>query len=358
MQAAPGLTDMPQGVLVDILRAAGQPARVQSMVTCKALWEAATAEGTWDSVSFVDLDSTALEFMQRHRCRDVQITSVTPDDVSWFLSALAERGCDDCIATLRLQFGRVQRLPEDLLDAVSMHGSLRSLDIRVDHCERHSDLVWPRRPRLLRLEQLVVVECTERQNVTVWWNESHSCFPELRSLELRVGVSDVMTAACQMPRLRRLVYRFDQEGGETYEDACLAGSDLDVLELTVDDDTDTRHLFHQLELASVRRLVLHMADDYLDVCQPLSPALEELVLGMSSTNGSVILDFPFLAQARKLRLVELGVTDPAMLDSPGELAACHHLVVFQHTSPDAWRAMFNRVRLQLLPTTRVCISPF
>lgn len=357
--APPKLGDMPVEVLSSILRVAGQPARVQSMLACKALYSACRVRGTWESITFGDLDDTALNFMMRHRCSIVKIMSTTPDDIAWFLDRLADLGLDDCIQELRLDIGSVPRLPEDLLCTVARHSRLRHFGMFVDDCEDTCELTFPRTARLLDLRTMTIVEnSADTKNVVVWFNGSHCRFPTLEDVNLDVGMSDVMCGLCHMPRLRRLAYHFDtDEGGELYEDVCMLGADLDVLELDINDETDHRHLFRQIEQCSVRKLVLHVHNDFVDLSHPLSPDLEHLVFGMQTTQADIHVDFQCLRTHRKLRSMGVEVAAPWILSSEAELSSCHYYTVFQHVgSVSDWVACFGRVGLDLHPTTRVCIS--
>ncbi len=351
------ITDMPADVLGSIMSAAGQPARVQSMVACKALHGAATGQGVWDSIVFGDLDKSAVQFLLRHRCPKVTVKSVTPDDIAWFLGRVADLGGGDCIRDLRLDIGRVQRMPEDLLCAVARHSALRHFSMFIDDCEMTCEMVWPRTAQLHELRTMTIVETgVDAKSVVVWFSGSQSRFPALEDLTLDVGLSDVMAGLCHMPRLRRLVYHFDtEEGGETYEDACMVGADLDVLEIDLNDESDTRHLFRQMEQCAVRRLVLHTHVEGVDVVHPLSPSIEELVFGMHCTYADVTIDFPYLAEYAALRLVQLEVMCPEILQS--EMGDCRHCLTFEHGSLRDCMKLFSRVRLNVLPSTRVAFSP-
>ena len=347
---------MPADVLSSIMCVAGQPARVQSMVACKALCAAATGKGAWDSVIFGDLDLSAVKFMLRHRCAMVTVRSNTPDDIAWFLGRLADMGGADCIRELRLEIGPVQRVPEDLLCAVARHGSLQHFGMCVDECEMTCELVWPRTSRLYDLRTMTITESgLDAKRIVVWFSGSQSRFPALEEMTLDIGLTDVLAGVCHMPRLRRLVYHFDaDEGGETYEDMCMAAVDLDVLELDINDETDT-HLFRQLARCSVRRLVLHVYDEYLDLSHPLSPDLEELVFAMHTTCAEISIDYPNLAECQRLRSVELSVASPDILES--QMDACHHSLVFQHGHCTDCMRLLSRVRLDVLSCTRVSFSP-
>lgn len=353
---------MPEGVLAEIMRAAGQRARAQSMLASRALHAAATAPGVWESVTFTDLDQTAVRFMLQHRCPRVAVTTSVPDDLSWFLGRLAQQGADDCIVDLRLDVGPVLRLPSDLLAAVARHRALREFALFVDECEIACELAFPRTAQLLDLREMTIVDSsTDTKNVMVWFNGSQSRFPALEALHLDVGLSDVMAGLCHMPRLRELVYHFDgDEGGETYEDACLRGANLDVLDIMVNNDTCTNHLFLQIELCSVRKLVLQLHDDYLDLTHPLSPALEELALGIHAHQAEVALDFPSLAALPRLRRVAVAITSGWLLTNSHLLETACSCLVFQHAGTiKNWMALFggSRARLELPASTRVCICP-
>lgn len=352
--------DMPHEILCEIMKVAGQPARVQSLLACKALHAAVTAAGTWNAITFGDLDCTAVEFMAKHRCPRVTVISVVPDDIAWFLHRLADLGHGDCITRLELDIGPVQRLPEDLLAAAARHSQLQSLDITVEDLDQSCELTFPYTAATLNLKRLRIVDLSaELKQLIVWFDGSQSRFPSLESLELDVGLSDVLAGACHMPRLRRLVYRSDDEdGGETYEDANLTGCQLDLLDIDVSADADMRFLCRQMRRASIRRLVLNVTDEFLDVSREMSPALEELVLRMGTTQADVEIDFPFLQTYRNLRRIEMQIGAPWICADPAVEATCEHCVVFQHVPSIAeWMRFMGRLELALLPTTRVCISP-
>jgi len=355
------LTDLPSEILCEIMRVAGQPARVQSMLACKSLSSAAGSPGVWESVTFADLDDTAVDFMLKHRCATVTVISVTPDDVAWFLHKLADTGCGDCIADLRLEIGMVQRLPEDLLCAVGRHAGLQHFAMTVDDMDQGCEICFSRSAQLLDLRTLSIVErSAEVKQLAVWFDGSQSRFPQLRSLELEVALSDVLAGACHMPHLRRLVYRADDdEGGETYEDACLTGCELDHLELDVGADSDMRYLCRQISKAAVRRLVLHVTDDFLDLSRPLSTELEDLVISMCTTQAEIELDFLALLAHKRLKRLELRLGAPWITADPAVAAGCEHTLVFRHVPAvrDWVDLMGRRVELKLAPTTRACISP-
>lgn len=354
------LTSLPGEVLADVMRLAGQPARVQSMLACKALSEAASAPGVWASVIFSDLDLSAVRFMERHRCAEVSILSDTPDDIAWFLNALTDSGMTDCIKRLRLDIGRVQRLPEDLLCAVSRHGCLEQFTMFVDECEVPCELIFPRTSSLSNLRKLTIVENSmDVKNVVVFFCATQPRFTSLEEVHIDVGMSDLLDRCGHLPHLRRVTYHFDmEESGETYENAELQGLDLDLLEMDVNCETDLPHLCRELEKCTVRRLVLHVCDDFLDLSRRLSPALEELVIGLRTPDAEVLVDFPFLAEYPRLRALEIPVTADWILGNTAELQACEHSVVFQHVpNVAAWTSLFGRVALTASSTATLTISP-
>lgn len=356
------ISSLPFDTLVHVMQLAGQPARVACMVTSKALSAAALAPNTWHAVHFaLDLDRSALRFMRRQRCGRVTISTDCPDDVVWFLDALADQGLYDVIESLVIRVGIVQRLPRDFMHPICRHEMLWDLSVHVEDLLELSEVVFPsRRSGLRQLRFFRVSECgsvSGSKKLVVLMRGQR--FPSLQSLRLDVGESDVMRyAKTAMPRLRRLVYLHDpDDAGETLEDALFAGVQLDHLELEVTDDTDVRHLSRQLQASRVRRLVLHVNNDtYVDLSRPLSPYLQELRLVMSGVDGQVNLDFPHLAGYKQLRCLRVEVAPWVMPDQPDQQECTHH-VSFSHVGrPADWAALFTRVELDVYPTVHLGIK--
>lgn len=353
------LTSLPSELLCAIMKRTDQAGRVSSMLATKALSAAAQAEGVWDSVTFRELDRTAANFMARHRCSRVTLEDCPPDDVAWFLHLLADTGCGECITDLVICIGTVQRVPADILCAVSRHTALTSLDIEIHDCDLTCEISFPVDCQLHKLRHLSIVELDSNQ-IIVWFQGSHARFGSLETLHLDVSLSDVMTGLRHMPALRRLTYRCDSEdGGETYEDVCMAGAKLEHLELDVGADSDMVYLCRQMETARVDTLLLHLNDDHLDLTHPFSPSLRRLVLSMYTQDAEVDLDFPNLVAAKNLREISVVISAPWILSSSSMLRACHFDLNFRH-APDltAWMDHLRAgLTLDTNEFTRVIVNP-
>lgn len=360
---------LPTELLHQILRATDQGGRVACLTACKALSAAARQPaGCWPAVTLRDLDRTAVAFVARHRCRHVTIKSDTPDDVSWFLQHLAAAGAADCVDTLTLALGVVQRLPSDLLASVGLLPRLRYCALSVQDLETACDLAWER--DMPCLEGLVVQERSEGgKQLVVWFGRA--AFPVLRRAVLDVGLTDVMAAARKMPALRDLVYRCDDDdSGETYEDAALEGVTLDTLELDLGVDTDYRHLGAQLREAAVRTLVLHLHDDWVPLEWAMPRGLQTLRLCMHLTHIDVKLDFVHLRQCATLTHLDVQIGARWISDTPALLQGCRHSLSFHHVPCYRdWARLFvhevagaaggggRAVQLTMPPTTSVTITP-
>lgn len=356
------LTDLPHDVLCHVMRLSDQDARVACATTCKPLSEAARSRGVWDAVTFRDLDRSAVEFYARHRCASVRVETACPDDVSWFFGALArDDSLLDCMRELDLVLDTVQRIPADFLDGLARQRGLRRLHVTVHNLGASSDVCFPPHTSLLALEDLRIEEtCDDEErayrNLVVWFDGAQARMPALARLRLRVMLSDAATGLRHFPRLRRFSYAYDEEGGgETFEDAALAGCDLDEMSVQVGGETDLPHLCAELAKCSVRRLVVHLCDDYdVDWRYATSPALEDLVFRLHVAHADVHVDFPFLAGHHpRLGRVALERGD---LVGP----ACSHTLVFQHVSIADWIARFGSggsTRLEVHDGARILVSP-
>lgn len=353
------LTSLPYELLCAIMKRTDQAGRVSSMLATKALSAAALGTGVWDSVTFRELDRTAVEFMARHRCSRVTVDDCPPDDVAWFMHMLADTGCAECITDLAINIGTVQRVPADLLCAVSRHTGLETLEIIINDCDLTCEISFPVDCQLHQLRRLSIVEIESNQ-IIVWFQGCHARFTSLSSLCLDVSLSDVMTGLRHMPHLRTLTYRCDpDDGGETFEDVRMTGTKLDRLEIDVGNDTDMGHLAREMELASIDTLVLHMNDDYLDLTHPFSPSLRRLVLSMYTQDADVELDFPNLVDSQ-VRDITVVVGAPWILLDSTMMEACHFDLSFRHTpNLTTWMEHLRAGRLTLNTTesTRVIVNP-
>lgn len=353
------LTDLPHDVLCHVMRLSDQESRLACAATCKPLSAAARSLGVWTSVTFRDLDASALAFYQRHRCPAVRITTSCPDDVSWFFGMLAQdESLTGCMRDLHITLDTVQRVPMDMFDGLARQRGLRRVVIAVHNLASCSEVCFPAATALLELEELRIVETSdgegpEYKNLVVWFDGAQARMPALTTLDLRVMVSDAASGLRAFPRLRRFAYEYDEEGGgETYEDACLAGCDLEEMAIQVGSETDLRHLCRELAKCRVRRLVIHLRDDCdIDWRHATSPALEDLVFSLHVAHVDVHIDFPFLAGHPRLARVALergeGCEDP-----------CHHAVVFHHVTVADWMDRFHgRTALDVHPAARVIVSP-
>ena len=344
------LTDLPADVLPGIVGRLDQADKVACLTACRALSAAADSAGVWSRVTFRDLDFTAVAFMHRHRCPAVTIVSECPDDVSWFFDQLAARDIV-CVEDLTIHLGEVQRVPHDFFAGLSQQAALRRVEVTVDELDESSEVVFPASACLGNLRELHISDHssgsdTEGKQLVVWFADSHARFSALHTVYLDVAVSDVMAGLRHMPALRHVQYRCNDE--ETYEDAEMEGATLDVLELNVGADASYPDLWRELEKCAVRKLVLCTTDDWMDVSQPLHPALEELHVLLHAPATEIRIDFPSLAtltRLRVLRVVAVEWIEPA----PSHL-------IFSHAAPPDWIEFFRSRTLDLPPACRVTMS--
>lgn len=349
------LQALPDDVLVRVMRSCDQSTKTSAMLACKALCRASTGVGAWTDVTFKDLDATAVEFMKRHKCASVRICTQCPDDVAWFFERLMQEDVR-CIQHLRIEVGYVQRLPVELLTALAQHSTLCTLVIAVEDVEETSEVAFPRRTDLPHLTHLTITE-RDSGELIVWFGDAR--FPALRHLDLDVALSDAATVvggnASGMPSLRTVRYLYDDaDGGETLEDARLAGANLDLLELTVGPDTSYHDLWRELTRCSVKRLVLHVVDDWLDFTHPVSPELEDLTFVMHETHGDVRVDVVYLKELKRLR--RIGIRYNHVIQNDPDFVT-QHTLVFAHTSLPAWTDLMRSLTLDLPATARITISP-
>lgn len=360
------LSDLPCEVLARIVGACDQPDKVACMTACKALSAAATAVGAWnDRVTFRDLDASAVAFMVRHRCPSVSIDTACPDDVPWFFDKLHAAGVA-CIRELEVRLsggspgggggGRraVQRVPMDLLAPVARHATLRCVRLGVEGLEDTCEIAFPADTHLPELHTLEIVEepLDGCRQLIVWFADAHAGLPALETLVLDVGLSDVMAGLRRLPALKRVRYRYDEEqGGETFEDVSLTGLDLDCLETAVAEETAYADLWRELAACTVRRLVLHLMDDWLYLSDPLSPALQEIVVFLHEAHADVKFEFPVLSSLKHLGAVTLAVAP--WLEQQGQ----HATMVFSTVAVPEWIRFFQTTAVTMPPSTRVLLSP-
>lgn len=348
------LGDLPHDVLCHVMRQCDQDSRTACFTACKALSTAATASGVWDSVSFTDLDYSAVDFVRQRGIQTVTITTGCPDDVSWFLNRLADLGHDDLLRDLTIVITPTRRLPWDLLISASRHCRLRALRLEVQDLQTTCEVPFPRDGRLLDLETLSIEERTEdAKQLVVFFSGAHARFPSLRRLNLDVGLSDVMDGLRHMPNLRHLRYIYDEEeGGETFENADMEGARLDVLELSVGSNIDNRHLCRELEKCDVAELVLVVNDEYLDLRHRLSPSVHTLRFLLNVPHVDIHLDFPFLKESA-VRVVSLQL-QPWIVDN----VAPHPCLVFEHAAVSEFSTLCcSRLSVDVHPSTRVLLTP-
>lgn len=328
------LCDLPHDVLCNIMSLADQPTRVACMTSVKALSRAARSQGVWASVTFSDLDNTALEFMDVHRVPTVMVRTACPDDVSWFAEKLAGSGID-CVRHLDIEVSGAYRMNYCFLDALAKLKSLETLRLVMSNLERDTELAFPRWARLPNLRCLDIIEqpsddLMKRQYV--FFNGSHAGFPKLERLVVDVCGSDVMAGLCHMPSLRSVAYRSDEDvGDETYEDAQLEGCTLDALVIDLGMDTDYQHLCSELHRASVKRLVLCVDDTTACLMHRINDDIQELVVRFNCSHADVCLDFVYLRGYKDLRSIsveyEPWIEDMIERDSP---ACVRHSLEFRH----------------------------
>lgn len=351
-----GLPVLPVEVLGEVMRRVDQESRVACFTACKALNAAATLPGVWETVHLAELDRTAVAFLLEHPCHTVVIRNDRPDDIAWFLDALADKGASDTIRKLRIEMGVVKRVPSELFVALGRHSALQSLVVDVQSVEKTCEVLFENDHCLQRLETLEVRENSElTKQLVVWFNGNHSSFTALCKVELVVGMSDIMTSLDKMPSLRELAYRCDEdEGGETYEDVNMAGATLDALEIDVGVYTDTRRLFRQMARATVRKLTLHMNDDYFEISRPLSPEMEELCIFVCVDQADLELDFCCLRDDHpSLNKIDVRIGSPWQ----HELGLCEHTVTFRHVPAFTEWMAFAAPRFSAHDVARVVVSP-
>lgn len=345
-----GLLDLSTDVLARVMRLAGQEARVRCLTACKALRAAVDTEAAWGRVVLRDPDGTAVDFVERTRCPVVLFVGAEPDDVEHFLHDLADRGRDDQLRDVRMEFASVARLPRGLLISAARHRGLRTLCVDVNECRDGAELVWPPWD-MPHLETLCVREDTLK-NTAVWFDGGLAGLPALRELVVDAEGSDVLRGLRRLPALRRLEYRHENEH-ETYEDADMDGLALDHVELDLAPQTDGGALFRQLRRCSVRELVLHLASDLLILNQDLPPGLETLVIDLDVDCSRVVVDFGCLLAAPALRRLAVLSTCP-WLDPPDR---GDHKVVFENVPRlcDWVRLVSGRLTLDFMPAVSVSV---
>lgn len=353
--------DMPDDVLSHIMALADQPERATCMTACKRLKQAASAPGTWQRVTFYDLDHSTVSFMTRHRCEEVVIHECSPDDVAWFFERLWHNNII-CVRSLTVRFGPIDRVPGDLLIGIGRQRHLRHLDLGIEDMTGTCEVFVDRAHELQELRTLRIQERARpgtAKQLVLWFEGSQARFTSLVTLDLDLGMSDVMSNLKNMAQLRHVAYRYeDDEGGETYEDAEFEGLQLDTLELDVGCDIDTHHLFRQMELCRVRHTVLNVKDDWLDIADKMSPAMESLTFRMHVTSAEIRMDFPFLAAHDRLRLVRVQIGAPWITDDMMIENSCHHALVFSHVHYlNDWIRFAQKTTLDLHHLTCVTLSP-
>ena len=350
------LTQLPPDVMIEVMRQTGQEDRIACMTASKALSHAALLPAVWDSVTFRELDRSALNFLMGHPCPHVRIESCRPDDVAWFLATLADMGHGTVMRSLVIELGCVERVPDMLLEEVSRHSELRELSIRAQEIKYGCEAGFAADHQLTKLQRLRVVDDTPEGRQLVVWFRGPKGFGALESVHFEVSMSDVGTCAGFMPQLRTLVYRFEPYGGEELDDLLLAGCCFDLVELDVDANTHCRRLFKQLARASVQHLVLHLNDDHILLDRPMSPDMHTLTLDVCSDAVDIEIDFQTL-QEQHPRLGTLRVQLGGVLLG-GDAMDAEHTLVFRHVpAVRDWLRFFTRVRLETTPSTRVMISP-
>lgn len=352
--AAATLQSLPHDALCRIMKLVDQADRVASMTACRATLAAASSPGVWAEVTFHDLDETAVCFMRRHQCRVVRISSRCPDDVSWFFHRLAKEGVA-CVKRLYIQLGAVQRVPGDFLYGIGLQSRLQYMEVAVESVDIMSEINFCEFHELSELRTLKIMELTPTcRKLVVWFAGAQRRFTRLRNVAIRGSVSDVIDGLADIPSLRRVGYSFDEMGGESYEQARLAGLELEVMELDVDCETEHATLSEELCECKTRRLVLNVKDEYLDLTGGIGK-VEDLLLRMHSTIANVRLDFEAL-QDCGLRTITLDIAYPVIGGDDG----AHTLCFTRVTDVLDWAAHCGQggpLQLRLLPTTRVHLSP-
>lgn len=343
------LTDLPDDLLTFVLRLAGQEARLACAAACRTLRRACRRREAWDAMTVARADQDASRFQDLVRCPALTIVD-GPHDAEWLLSFTAAFGMRDVLRSLCLRFGSVRSVPDGMLDAVAHHRRLEEFDMHVEECRSTCELAWPRRSSMPRLRRLAIRD--DAGTVTVWFGGTVVPFPALERLELEVGCSDVLAWA-PPPSLRHLTYLHDGES-ETFDDAALAGLDLDELIVAVPDDEDVSlDLQDRLATcASVRRLELRGdCDMYV---RRLPPGLRELHLCMLEF-GEAVVDVRALLDATSLTAVTITFPEtdpPAAAD-----ALPAHGVYFDHCSFADLLALTSRARVALPPTAAFQMDP-
>lgn len=326
----PTLGDLSNDVLCNIMAVSDQATRVACLTSTKALSRAVLTPGVWDSVTFADLDVTALEFMDVHRVPTVYLRTCCPDDVSWFLGRVADQGID-CIRTLDIEISGGYRMNTDFLDPLVRLPGLETVRLVMKDIEREAELAFPRHGGMPNLRHLEIIEVPGEELVKkhyVFFNGTHRRFPSLERLTLDVCGSDVMTGLCHMRRLRRLAYLADEDSGdETYEDAEMEGCVLDELVIEVSVDTDYLRLCSELSKASVKRLVLCVGDSTASLMHPISEDIQAIALRFNCAHAEVCLDYPFLQSYKSLRSISVEYTRWVEEMVP---VALKHTIEFRH----------------------------
>lgn len=285
------LQHLPFDIQVEILRRVDQRGRISCMTVCKALHRAATHPSLWRSVDFrTDAFRTdtalksAARFVRNTGCVTVKVKGQRPDDVTDVLLRMAGAP----LMHLHVTLDTVQRIPAGIVVAPTRLSGLRTLTIVTQKVCNFSTLSFPSRCLNL-LETLVVRErCHDRNLDLEFPNEG---FVALQHVHLNLFGSNIMHQASRLPCLRKLVYRNEAHtGGDTYEDALLAGACLDHLEFDLGEDSDIWFLSRELNRCAVRRLVIHASCEQVDLMNLEMEHLEELEVHVYDAFSTVALD--------------------------------------------------------------------
>lgn len=343
------ITALPSDVLSYILRVTDQTARVSCLLACKALYNATKVHGSWPHVTFHDVDLTALEFMDHHRVSHVTITTATADDVAWFLGRMADQGIV-CLHDLKVQLGRVHRVPSDLLIQVARHTGLTSLRLVFERIERSSEIFFPKAHAMTRLRTLEITETFEEdtKNLVVWFTGTRVKFPALEHVSLNVSVSDVLAGIPDMPCIKTMTYKYDHlDSGETFEDMRMGTGTLSRLALDVGYETEYAHLCRELNKTTLEELVLMVNDDHVDLTL-LRANIGHLVFRMNVETADVLIDFEWLRQ-RTLR--RLTVEREPWIEHGGNV----HVLEIRHVNLPDWPDVARDVTMNLCTSCRLTL---
>lgn len=239
----------------------------------------------WDHVTVYCLDAHALRFVAAVQPRRLSISWPDGKGIEDFLDGLARTGAPACLEELDVKGITYVPRRTHLMETVCQFSELRSVTLDMDATDEGCLAFPPDSPGLKKLRSLRIGDASRRVEV-------YFCgvgLPQLRTLSMEVGSSDILASPASTASVTHLTYHPSKE---SYEDACLECHCLVHLAVTVWSARDAHALL--CAIAKARRVDSLSLTCHAPVCIDQTLPISALHIRLREPAVWVTLSYPVL----------------------------------------------------------------